>query len=87
MHAAVAQAMKHGLRCWSNVESFDRDMPIQFPPTDIRKLLYKAEQASAAGVEKLVTFEFSHFMSPNSTFPAARQLYKRYQEWWRGEVL
>ena len=80
-------AAKHGLRCWSNLESFDRDMPIKFPPTDIRKLLYKAEQASAAGVEKLITFEFSHFMSPNSAYPAARNLYNRYQEWWRGEGL
>jgi len=80
-------AERHGLRCWSNLESFDRDMPIKFPPTDIRKLLYKAEQASAAGVEKLITFEFSHFMSPNSAYPAARHLYDRYQEWWRGEGL
>lgn len=78
-------AERHGLRCWSNLESFDRDMPIKFPPTDIRKLLYKAEQASAAGVEKLITFEFSHFMSPNSAYPAARNLYDRYREWWRGE--
>jgi hypothetical protein len=80
-------AERHGLRCWSNLESFDRDMPIKFPPTDIRKLLYKAEQASAAGVEKLITFEFSHFMSPNSSYPSARHLYNRYQEWWRGEGL
>lgn len=80
-------ATRYGLRCWSNLESFDRDMPIKFPPTDIRKLLYKAEQASAAGVEKLITFEFSHFMSPNSAYPAARHLYDRYREWWRGEGL
>jgi hypothetical protein len=26
-------------------------------------------------------------MSPNSTYLAARQLYQRYQEWWRGEDL
>ena len=80
-------ARKHGLQCWSNLESFDRDMPIKFPPTDIRKLLYKAEQASAAGVDKLITFEFSHFMSPHSIYPAAHHLYSRYQEWLRGEEL
>ncbi|MEN9529780.1 MAG: hypothetical protein RI932_1653 [Pseudomonadota bacterium] len=80
-------AVKHGLQCWSNLESFDRDMPIKFPPTDIRKLRYKAEQAAEAGVDKLITFEFSHFMSPNSIYPAAHQLYKRYQEWIRGEEL
>ncbi len=80
-------AAAHGLQCWSNLESFDRDMPIRFPPTDIRKLLYKAEQASAAGVDKLITFEFSHFMSPNSIYPSAHHLYNRYREWCRGEEL
>ena len=37
--------------------------------------------AAAAGVEKLITFEFSHFMSPNSMWPSARSLYKRYKEY------
>lgn len=74
-------AERHGIRSWSNVESFDRDMPIRFPPTDIRKLRYKMEQASAAGMEKLITFEFSHFMSPHSIWPAAHTLYERYREW------
>ena len=78
-------ASRYGLRSWSNLESFDRDMPIKFPPTDIRKLRYKAEQAAQAGVEKLITFEFSHFMSPHSIYPAAHQLYKRYKEWISGE--
>jgi Domain of unknown function (DUF5109)/Domain of unknown function (DUF4434) len=73
-------AAEKGIASWSNVESFDRDMPIKFPPTDIRKLLYKMEQAEKANMEKLITFEFSHFMSPNSIYPAAHQLYKRYQE-------
>jgi hypothetical protein len=74
-------AAKYKLQSWSNVESFDRDMPIKFPPTDFRKLRYKMEQASAAGVDKLITFEFSHFMSPNSIYPAAHHLYHRYLEW------
>ncbi|HAE37446.1 MAG TPA: DUF4434 domain-containing protein [Candidatus Riflebacteria bacterium] len=70
-----------GIETWSNVECFDRDMPIKFPPIDFRCLRYKIEQASAAGVSKLITFEFSHFMSPNSCYLAARNLYQRYQEW------
>jgi hypothetical protein len=74
-------AEKYGIRSWSNVESFDRDMPIKFPPIDFRKLRYKMEQASTAGLEKLITFEFSHFMSPNSIYPAAHHLYRRYREW------
>jgi hypothetical protein len=31
-------------------------------------------------VEKIISFEFSHFMSPNSTWPSARSLYARYRE-------
>ena len=71
---------KHGMRPWSNVESFDRDMPFNFPPIDWRKLWWKMEAAEAVGVEKLITFEFSHFMSPNSCWPAAGNLFKRYCE-------
>lgn len=74
----LALAREAGLRCWSNVESFDRDMPIRFPPADWRKLEYKMDAAREAGVEKLITFEFSHFMSPNSIYPAAHTLFKRY---------
>lgn len=76
-------ADRYGIRSWSNVETFDRDMPIKFPPIDFRKLRYKVEQAQAARVEKLITFEFSHFLSPNSIYPAARHLSDRYREWLR----
>ena len=74
-------AKQYGLSCWSNVESFDRDLPFKFPPLDYRKLRYKIEQAEAATVDKLITFEFSHFMSPHSTYPAARQLHQQYWDW------
>jgi hypothetical protein len=71
---------KHGMQAWSNVESFDRDMPIDFPPIDWRKLWWKMEAAKSAGVNKLITFEFSHFMSPQSSWPAAHPLFRRYCE-------
>ena len=74
-------ARKHGLRPWSNVESFERGMPIDFLPIDWRNLRYKIDVAEAAGVEKLITFEFSHFMSPNAMWPSAQSLYRRYQEY------
>jgi hypothetical protein len=74
-------ARKHGLRAWSNVESFERGMPLNFLPIDWRNLAYKIDVAAGAGVEKLITFEFSHFMSPNSMWPSARNLYRRYQEY------
>ena len=31
-------------------------------------------------MEDVITFEFSHFMSPNSVYPAAHGLYGRYCE-------
>lgn len=71
---------KHGMRAWSNVESFDRDMPFDFPPIDWRKLWWKMQAAEAAQVDKLITFEFSHFMSPQSTWPSAHNLFDRYCE-------
>jgi hypothetical protein len=71
----------YGLTSWSNVETFDRDVRIQFPPIDFRKLRYKMESAAEAGVDKLITFEFSHFLSPNSMFDSARRLNRRYREW------
>jgi hypothetical protein len=74
-------ARKHGLRPWSNVESFERGMPIDFLPIDWRNLVYKVDVAEQAGVEKLITFEFSHFMSPNSIWPSAHTLYRRYKEY------
>jgi hypothetical protein len=74
-------AGKYGMKAWSNVESFERGMPINFLPIDWRNLLHKIEVAEAGKVEKLITFEFSHFMSPNSMWPSAHNLYKRYKEY------
>ncbi|WP_218082364.1 DUF4434 domain-containing protein [Anthocerotibacter panamensis] len=79
-----ALALKYGLTCWSNVESFDRDMPIKFPPISWPKLRFKLEAAQQAGIDKLITFEFSHFLSPNSIYPAAHHLNRRYREWLEG---
>lgn len=70
---------KHGVTIWSNVETFDRDMPIKFPPADWRYLRFKLEAATQAA-EKVITFEFPHFVSPYSCYPAARNLFKRYCE-------
>lgn len=70
---------KYGLTIWSNLESFDRDMPIKFPPADWRNLRFKME-AVAPVVDKIITFEFPHFMSPHSCYPAAHNLFRRYCE-------
>lgn len=72
---------RHGLRCWTNSETFDRDMPIKFLPIKWEKLLLKLQAAAQVGVEKGITFEFSHFMSPNSCYLQAAHLYNRYREY------
>ena len=47
---------------------------------DREKMLLKLKAAQAAGIAKAITFEFSHFMSPNSCYQAARHLFNRYCE-------
>jgi hypothetical protein len=73
-------ADRYGLQCWTNAESFDRDMPIKFLPIKWEKLKLKLEAAQKAGYDKAITFEFSHFMSPQSMYASAGNLYNRYQE-------
>lgn len=76
----------HGMRCWTNLESFDRDMPIRFLPIKWEKMLVKLEAARQAGMENAITFEFSHFMSPNSTYLQAGHLYDRYREHFADQI-
>ena len=73
-------ATQYNMQCWTNAESFDRDMPIKFLPIKWEKLLLKLEAAKQAGLEKAITFEFSHFMSPQSAYPQAHHLFNRYME-------
>lgn len=68
---------RHGLTIWSNVESFDRDVAFRFPPADWRILRRRLEVAMEYA-DKIVTFEFPHFLSPNSCFPSAHNLFQRY---------
>lgn len=74
-------ADKYGMKCWTNAESFDRDMPIKFFPIKFDKLRMKLEAAKRAGYDKAITFEFSHFMSPQSAYLQAGHLYNRYKEY------
>lgn len=74
-------ADKYGMQCWTNAESFDRDMPIRFLPIKFDKLRMKLEAAKRCGYDKAITFEFSHFMSPQSAYLQAGHLYDRYMEY------
>lgn len=74
-------ADQNGLVSWINTESFDRDMPIKFLPIKWDKMRYKLDVAKKAGIEEALTFEFSHFMSPQSAYSQAGHLYNRYLEY------
>lgn len=76
-----ALADRYGMQSWTNCENFDRDMPIRFLPIKWEKMLLKLKAAEAAGVAKAITFEFSHFMSPNSCYLQAGKLFERYCEY------
>ena len=76
-------ADKYGMQCWTNAETFDRDMPIKFLPIKFDKLRLKLEAAKRAGYDKAITFEFSHFMSPQSSYLQAGHLYNRYKEYFK----
>jgi len=73
-------AQKYNMKCWTNAESFDRDMPIKFFPIKFDKLRNKLEAAKRANFDKAITFEFSHFMSPQSSYLQAGHLYNRYKD-------
>ena len=74
-------ADKYGMQCWTNAETFDRDMPIKFLPIKFDKLRLKLEAAKRCGYDKAITFEFPHFLSPQSVYGAAGNLYNRYKEY------
>ncbi|MBK9389728.1 MAG: DUF4434 domain-containing protein [Bacteroidetes bacterium] len=80
-------ADKYGMKCWTNAETFDRDMPIKFFPLKFDKLRLKLEAAKRAGYDKAITFEFSHFMSPQSAYLQAGHLYNRYREYFNMKTL
>lgn len=73
-------ADKYGMQCWTNAETFDRDMPIKFLPIKYEKLKLKLEAAKRCNFDRAITFEFSHFMSPQSMYGSAAHLYNRYKE-------
>ncbi len=72
---------RNHIECRTNVEAFDRDMPIRFLPIRWEKMRLKLQAAERAGIKAATMFEFSHFMSPNSCYCAAHGLYRLYQNY------
>ena len=71
---------KHDIEFWSNLETFDRGLPIRFPPIDWLKMRTKLE-AVQPYVSKIITFEAPHFLSPYSMWESGRLLFDRYMEY------
>lgn len=72
----------HKIALWANVETFERDVRNMFFPIPFDILRKKIELAEPY-VEKCITFEFSHFLSPQSIFSSAKNLnalYRKYYE-------
>ncbi len=72
---------KHNIHHWVNAETFERDVRNLFFPIPFeclkRKLEFHQEYA-----EKIITFEFSHFLSPQSIFTSGRNLSNLYKQYY-----
>lgn len=80
--SAVKKVMdKYGIALWANVETFERDVRQMFFPIPFDVLRRKIKIASDY-VEKCITFEFSHFLSPQSIFPSAKNLNNLYRNYY-----
>lgn len=66
---------------WVNVETFERDPRSMFFPIPFSELKPKLEKHKQYA-EKMITFEFSHFLSPQSIFPSAQNLNKLYKDYY-----
>ena len=77
--AAKILCQKHHIHLWANAETFERDVRFLYFPIPFELLRYKLDLIGPY-VEKTITFEFSHFMSPNSLFPSAHNLFQLYKE-------
>lgn len=72
---------KHGMRHWVNAETFERDVRCMYYPIPFPLLKQRLEHHQKYA-EKIITFEFSHFLSPQSIYPSARNLNERYKEYY-----
>ena len=66
---------------WTNVEGFERDPRFMYYPIPFELLQAKLEM-SKKYVEKSIMFEFSHFLSPQSIYPSAQNLYNLYVDFY-----
>ncbi|MBQ7985703.1 MAG: DUF4434 domain-containing protein, partial [Clostridia bacterium] len=72
---------KYNIEHWANVETFERDVRRQLYPIPFQELKRRLELHQKYS-EKIVTFEFSHFMSPQAIYPSAKNLNELYKEYY-----
>jgi len=72
---------KHNIEHWVNVELFERDVRNMFYPIPFNLLKRKIDMHKQYA-EKMISFEFSHFLSPQSIYPSARNLNNLYKEFY-----
>lgn len=77
MSRAVCE--KYNIEHWVNVELFERDVRNMYYPIPFTQLVPKLELHKEYA-EKMICFEYSHFLSPQSIYPSARNLNNLYCE-------
>jgi hypothetical protein len=70
------------IRHWVNTETFERDVRKMYYPIPFDILRQKLDMHKAYA-EKVITFEFSHFLSPQSIYPSARNLNRLYRDFYK----
>ena len=73
---------EHNIAHWVNTETFERDVRQMYYPIPFTVLKHKLELHKEYD-EKIMTFEFSHFLSPQSIYPSAKNLFNRYKEFYK----
>ena len=72
----------YNIEHWVNTETFERDVRAMYYPIPFNLLKQKLEMHKDYA-SKIITFEFSHFLSPQSIYPSARNLFNRYTEFYK----
>lgn len=80
--ALAAAAKKHGVALWANVEAFQRTTPLNqaFSATAADMGRFEKQlQAVAPYAERIISFDFNHYMDPEAGEDAAK-LYQAYMK-------
>ena len=71
----------YDIKHWVNVELFERDVRQMYYPIPFSQLKPKIENHKKYA-DKMISFEFSHFLSPQSIYPSAHNLNNLYKNYY-----